>query len=114
MPMGSFIAVIPPAVFMAIHIALFLVGAYLAYRSFDANIGGFGWGFTLYAIGELFYLSYHMDVTVILFAHTIAEVLNAAAMVLLFSTGIRELAKKSPAARPVASPMGASAPPVNP
>lgn len=92
MPVGSFINVIPPGAFIAIHFVLFLVGAYLAYRSFDAALGTFGWAFTLYAAAEIFYMSYHLDLTVILFAHTVAEVLDAVAFVMLFTAGVRELA----------------------
>lgn len=92
MPFGSFINVIPPGAFVAIHLVLLLVGGYLAYRSFKVELGAFGLAFTLYAVAELFYLSYHMDLTVILFAHTLAEVLDAAAFVLLFMAGASRVA----------------------
>lgn len=108
MPFGSFINVVPPAGFIAIHLVLLLLGGYLAYRSFDAQLGGFGWAFTLYAVAEFFYLSYHADWTVILFAHTVAEVLDAAAFVLLFSSGVKRLA--GGVGRQAPSPTTASSP----
>ncbi len=85
MPMGSFINALPPAFFIAVHLVAFIVGAYFAYRSFGVELGAFGWGFILYAIAELVYMTYHMDWTVFLFAHTIAEVLDLAAFVLIFA-----------------------------
>ncbi|HEX9118044.1 MAG TPA: hypothetical protein VGA61_18405 [Anaerolineae bacterium] len=85
MPMGSFINALPPAFFILVHLAAFVVGAYFAYRSFGAGLQAFGWGFTLYAIAEVVYMTYHMDWTVFLFAHTIAEVLDLAAFALIFA-----------------------------
>lgn len=87
MPFGSFINALPPAVFLVIHLAAFIIGAYLAYRSFSA--GGqsaqtIGWGFILYAIAELVYMTYHLDWAVFLFAHTISEVLDLVAFILVF------------------------------
>ena len=43
-----------------------------------------GWAFSLYALAELVYMTYHLDWTVFLFAHTISEVLDLLAFVLLF------------------------------
>ena len=43
-----------------------------------------GWGFTLYALAELCYMTYHLDWTVFLFAHTISEVLDLIAFILVF------------------------------
>jgi hypothetical protein len=84
MPFGSFINVLPPVVFLAIHLAAFLVGAFFAHRSFNAGATQLGWGFSLYALAELVYMTYHLNWTVILFAHTIAEVLNLVAFGLIF------------------------------
>lgn len=94
MPLGSFINVIPPAVFVAIHAALLLVACYLAWRSFDAGLSDFGTAFGLYGLAELFYLTYHLDLTVILFAHTVAEVLNVVAFVMLFAAGMKLVASR--------------------
>src|SRR5512142_2012919 len=87
MPIGSFVNALPPAVFLVVHLVAFIIGAYLAYRAFNA--GGqsartIGWGFILYAIAELVYMTYHLDWTVFLFAHTIAEVLDLVGFILVF------------------------------
>jgi hypothetical protein len=84
MPIGGFINAVPMPVFLVIHGAAFLIGAYFAWRAFGAGHGDFGWGFALYAIAELCYISYHLDWTVVLFAHTIAEVLDLLAFILIF------------------------------
>jgi hypothetical protein len=85
MPLGAFINVLPPAFFILVHLVAFLIGAYFAKRAFDANATTFGWGFTLYAIAEIVYMTYHLDWTVFLFAHTIAEVLDLVGFALIFS-----------------------------
>ncbi len=85
MPLGSFVNLLPPAFFIVVHLAAFCVGAYLAYRSFGGEAPLLGWGFTLYAIAELVYMTYHLDWTVFLFAHTIAEVLDLVAFVAVFA-----------------------------
>jgi hypothetical protein len=89
MPFGGFVNLIPPAVFLAIHLAAFALGFLFARRSFQAGSGGLGWGFTLYAIGEIVYMTYHLDWTVFLFAHTIAEVLNLVGLGLIFLAAAR-------------------------
>ncbi len=85
MPIGGFINAIPMPVFLVIHAVAFLIGATFARRAFAAGHADFGWGFTLYAIAELCYLTYHLDWTVVLFAHTIAEVLDLVAFILVFA-----------------------------
>jgi hypothetical protein len=75
--------------FLLIHIVLFLLGAYLAARSFQREQSTFGLGFSLFALAEIFYMTYHVNLTVFLLAHTIAEVLDAVAFVLLFSGAVR-------------------------
>jgi hypothetical protein len=85
MPFGSFINQIPAPVFMAIHVTAGLFGAFFATRSFKAGATVLGWAFGLYTVAELSYLTYHMDWTVFLFAHTISEVLDLVAFVLIFS-----------------------------
>lgn len=83
MPIGGFINVIPPALFLLVHLVIFLVAAYAASRSFGAGAGTLGWGFVLFAIGELIYMTYHLDWTVFLFAHTLAEVCNLIGFILV-------------------------------
>jgi hypothetical protein len=84
MPFGTFINLIPMPVFLAIHVSALVIGTYFAKRSFNAGAADFGRAFTLYALAELSYLTYHLDWTVFLFAHTISEALDLAAFVLLF------------------------------
>ena len=83
---GQVVNLIPPPVFLAIHVVLFLVGAFLAYRSFNAGVAGLGWGFSLFALAEISYMTYHLDWTTFLLAHTISEVLDALAFIVIFVT----------------------------
>ena len=84
MPIGDFINVIPNPVFLVIHLAAFLIGAYFAWRAFGAGSTGLGWGFSLYALGEISYMTYHLNWTVFLFAHLISEVLVLVAFIVIF------------------------------
>lgn len=84
MPIGDFVNLIPAPVFLCIHLALFAAGAYFAWRSFDADASLLAWGFGLFAAAELSYMTYHLDWSVFLFAHTISEVLNLLAFTLIF------------------------------
>ena len=85
MPIGGFLNQLPPAFFLLVHLVAFLIGAFFAYRAFGANARAFGWGFTLYALAEISYMTYHLDWTVFLFAHTISEVLDLVAFILIFA-----------------------------
>jgi len=84
MPLGDFVNSIPPPIFLLIHITAFAIGAYFAWRSFNADAGLLGLGFSLFALAEISYMTYHLDWTVFLFAHTISEVLDLLAFVLVF------------------------------
>ena len=84
MPIGDFINFIPVWGFLLIHIVLFLIGAYFAQRSFGAGASTLGWAFSLFALAEISYMTYHLDWTNFLFAHTISEVLDLLAFVLVF------------------------------
>jgi hypothetical protein len=84
MPFGDFINAVPPIGFLVIHLALFAAGAYFAWRSYAAGATLLGSGFALFALAEVTYMTYHLDWTVFLFAHTIAEVLALAAFGLIF------------------------------
>jgi hypothetical protein len=97
MPFGSFINVLPPIVFLAIHLAAFLAAAFFAHRSFGVGTTHLGWGFSLYALAELVYMTYHLDWTVILFAHTIAEVLNLVAFGLIFFGAVQRVRNRAAA-----------------
>jgi hypothetical protein len=84
MPFGAFLNAFPPAFFLVVHLAAFLIGAFFAYRAFGTGASTLGWGFTLFAIAEVSYMTYHLDWTVFLFAHTISEVLDLVAFILVF------------------------------
>jgi hypothetical protein len=84
MPFGAFLNAFPPAFFLVVHLVAFLIGAFFAYRAFGAQARLLGWAFTLFAIAEISYMTYHLDWTVFLFAHTISEVLDLVAFILVF------------------------------
>ena len=92
MPFGDFINQIPAVGFLAIHLTAFLIGAHFARRSFGAGASALGWGFSLFSLAELSYMTYHLDWTVFLFAHTVSEVLDLLAFILIFSWTARRLA----------------------
>ena len=85
MPFGDFVNQIPPAGFLAIHVVLFLIGAYFAWRSFGSGASLLGYAFSLFALAEISYMTYHLNWTTFLFAHTISEVLDLVAFVLVFA-----------------------------
>jgi hypothetical protein len=97
MPIGDFINQIPAPVFMFIHLSAFAIGAYFAWRSFGGGMPLLGWAFTLFAAAEISYLTYHLDWTVFLFAHTISEVLNLGAFVLVFAAVSRSVLSRTAA-----------------
>jgi hypothetical protein len=84
MPIGNFVSAIPAPIFLLIHLTAFAIGAYFAWRSFQADATLLGWGFSLFALAEISYMTYHLDWTVFLFAHTISEVLDLVAFILIF------------------------------
>ncbi|MDQ3957440.1 MAG: hypothetical protein M3273_03865 [Actinomycetota bacterium] len=85
---------LPWGFFLLVHIALFAVGAYFAFRSFEGGLGVMGWGFALFALAEITYMTYHVNITQFLFAHTISEVLDGAAFVALFVGAVRQATGK--------------------
>ena len=89
MPFGDFVNSIPPIGFLAIHVALFLIGSFFAWRSFGAGVTTLGWGFALFALAEISYMTYHLNWTTFLFAHTISEVLDLFAFVGVFAFALR-------------------------
>jgi hypothetical protein len=89
MPIGEFLNQIPAPVFLVIHLAIFGVAAYFAWRSFGAGASALGWGFSLFALAEISYMTYHLDWTVFLFAHTISEVAVLGGIVLVFAGAAR-------------------------
>src|SRR6267154_2585284 len=74
LPFGSFMEAMPHWAFIIIHSILVLVGFWLA-RKTKLN------GFLLFVLAELSYVTYHAGLTHFLFAHIIAEVCDALALV---------------------------------
>ena len=95
MPFGDFVNQIPPIGFLVVHIVLFAFGAYFAWRSFGAGASTLGWAFSLFALGEVSYMTYHLDWTVFLFAHTISEVLVLLAFILVFASATQTILSRS-------------------
>jgi len=85
MPWGSWINEFPTGFFLTVHIAAFAIGASFAWMAFKHELALLGVAFSLFATAELVYMTYHLDWTVFLFAHTISEVLDLAAFVLVFA-----------------------------
>ena len=103
-PCCEFINDIPQWFFLLVHVVIFLVALVFAVRSFGAGESGFGWGFLLFALAEVSYLTYHVNLTLFLFAHTISEVLvllgilaiaGSAARKGLFGRSAREAADRA-------------------
>ena len=92
MPWGDWINELPTAFFMVVHIAAFALGAGFAWLAFRRELGLLGGAFSLFALAELTYMTYHLDWTVFLFAHTIAEVLDLVAFVLVFVAAVWQVA----------------------
>ena len=99
MPFGDFVNQIPPIGFLGVHIVLFAAGAYFAWRSFGAGASTIGWGFSLFALAEISYMTYHLDWTTFLFAHTISEVLDLFAFSLIFVGASRTILARADATR---------------
>jgi hypothetical protein len=92
MPWGSWINDLPTGFFMVVHIAAFALGALFAWTAFKRELGLLGTAFSLFAAAELTYMTYHLDWTVFLFAHTIAEVFDLVAFVLVFVAAVLQVA----------------------
>jgi hypothetical protein len=80
---------LPWGFFLAVHVVLFALGTYFAVRSFSSGQRLFGWGFTAFALAEVSYMTYHVNITQFLFAHTISEVLNGVAFVAVFAAAVQ-------------------------
>ena len=89
-PCCDFINELPWGFFLVVHIALFAVGALFALRAFDSGSSVLGWGFALFALAEITYMTYHVNITQFLFSHTIAEVLNGFAFVAIFVGAVQK------------------------
>jgi hypothetical protein len=94
MPYGSWINDLPTGFFLAVHISAFALGAGFAWLAFKRELGLLGAAFSLFALAEIVYMTYHLDWTVFLFAHTIAEVLDLAAFVLVFAGAVYAVVRR--------------------
>lgn len=97
MPIGEFVNVLPPVVFLVVHLAIFVVASYFAWHSFTAEARSLGWGFILFALAEISYMTYHLDWTVFLFAHTLSEVLVLLGVITVFTAATRRIAVRDKA-----------------
>ena len=88
MPYGTWVNELPTAFFMVVHVAAFALGAGFAWLAYKRELNVLGTGFVFYGLAELTYMTYHLDWTVFLFAHTIAEVLDLVAFVLVFAAAV--------------------------
>ena len=98
MPYGSWVNDLPTGFFLAVHIAAFGLGAGFAWLAFKRELALLGAAFSLFAAAELVYMTYHLDWTVFLFAHTIAEVLDLVAFILVFVGAVQGALSRRPAA----------------
>jgi hypothetical protein len=94
MPYGGWINDLPTGFFLAVHVAAFAIGAGFAWLAFKRELPLLGWAFSLFAAAEVAYMTYHLDWTVFLFAHTIAEVLDLAAFVLVFAGAVYAVVRR--------------------
>ena len=92
MPYGSWINDLPTAFFMVVHIAAFALAAGFAWLAFKRELPLLGTAFSLFGAAEVTYMTYHLDWTVFLFSHTIAEVLDLAAFALVFFAAVWQAA----------------------
>ena len=97
MPYGSWINNLPTSFFLVVHIVAFVIGAGFAWLAFKRELTLLGVAFTLFGAAELVYITYHLDWTVFLFAHTISEVLDLVAFVLVFAAAVVQVAVRRPA-----------------
>jgi len=67
---------IPMPIFMVIHLAATAIALSLAFRSYSRGLSPlFTTAFVLYAVSEVVYMGYHVEITTFLLSHTISEVL---------------------------------------
>ncbi|HET9437583.1 MAG TPA: hypothetical protein VFO64_05235 [Gaiellaceae bacterium] len=85
MPWGTWVNELPTEFFLTVHVAAFALGAGFAWLAFTRELNLLGWAFSLFAAAEVSYMTYHLDWTVFLAAHTVSEVLDLAAFVLVFT-----------------------------
>lgn len=89
-PCCEFINDLPQWFFLAVHIVIFLFAIVFGARAFSAGEPGFGWGFTLFALAEISYLTYHVNITTFLLAHTISEVFVLLGILIIAGSAARK------------------------
>ncbi|HWC33066.1 MAG TPA: hypothetical protein VG709_08065 [Actinomycetota bacterium] len=89
-PCCQFINDVPQWFFLLVHVAIFVVAAVLAVRAFGVDARGVGWGFALFALAEVSYLTYHLNVTLFLLAHTVSEVFVLIGILLIGAGVVRK------------------------
>ena len=94
MPYGSWINDLPTGFFLVVHVTAFVIGAGFAWLAYKRELTLLSAAFSLFAAAELVYMTYHLDWTVFLFAHTIAEVLDLIAFVLVFAGAVYETVRR--------------------
>ena len=92
---------LPPEVFMVVHFAALTIATLLVWKALQAQRTALAWAFGLYGVTEILYMFYHVQppITTFLFSHTLAEVLNLVAFVLVF-VGALYQPQKRPATLP--------------
>jgi hypothetical protein len=85
---------VPTSFFLAVHMAAFAIGAGFAWVAFRRDMRPLGTAFSLFAAAECVYMTYHLDWTVFLFAHTIAEVFDLSAFVLVFASAVFSVVRR--------------------
>jgi len=80
-PFGTFMEAVPHWVFVIIHSTLMILGVALSRRARAAGYATAATGFLLFCLAELSYVTYHLHLTHFLFAHPVAEVFDAMALV---------------------------------
>ena len=88
MPWGDWINELPMGFFLAVHLAALVIGLTFAWLAHTRGLSLLTWAFALYSLTEVSYLTYHLDWTVFLFVHTIAEVLDLVAFGLVFVAAV--------------------------
>ena len=91
MPYGQWVNELPTSFFLAVHVAAFALGAGFAWAAYRRGLNVLGASFTLFAAAEISYMTYHLDWTVFLFAHTVSEVLDLLAFVGVFAAAVLPL-----------------------
>ena len=81
---------VPWSFFMVVHVAIFALAVAFASRLFGGGRDIYALGFALFALAEISYMTYHVNLTLFLFAHTLSEVLVLAGLATLFTAIARD------------------------